>query len=137
MKKASDIEKSEDLAIGVMNLISIEEHLFFTEAKTKKILGEQSVTGLVYEKKGKEKTIKVQGVIIEIGRVPNTEFCKGFVDLDEHTHIKIDEQTRTSVPGVFAAGDCASGHEYQYVIAAGQGCIALLKAARFLANQKA
>ena len=133
-----NIEKSfiahEYLIDRIHKLKNVE---VITEAKTKKILGEQSVTGLVYEKNGKEKTIKVQGVIIEIGRVPNTEFCKGFVDLDEHTHIKIDEQTRTSVPGVFAAGDCASGHEYQYVIAAGQGCIALLKAARFLANQKA
>ena len=58
---------------------------------------------------------------------------EGFLRRDGHKHIEIDCQGRTSVPGVFAAGDCASGHEYQYVISAGQGAMALLKAARYLA----
>lgn len=105
-------------------------------AKTTEILGEGRVNGLKYEKGGKIRHLNVQGAIIEIGRVPNTGFVEGFVELDKDRHIKIDCQTRTSVEGVFAAGDCASGHEYQYVIAAGQGCIALLKAARYLANKK-
>ena len=42
----------------------------------------------------------------------------------------------SALEGVFAAGDCASGHEYQYTIAAGEGCMALLKAARYLANKR-
>ncbi len=104
-------------------------------AKTKEITGDKFVTGLVYEQDGKEKKLDVRGVIIEIGRVPNTELFKGFVKMDDHGHIDVDCHTYTNVPGVFAAGDCASGHEYQYVIAAGQGCMALLKAARYIANQ--
>ncbi|MCH8322624.1 MAG: FAD-dependent oxidoreductase [Proteobacteria bacterium] len=103
---------------------------------TKEIVGDKFVSGVKYEQDGEEKTIDVQGVIIEIGRIPNTEIFKDVVELDEHKHIQIDSQAKTNTSGIFAAGDCASGHEYQYVIAAGQGCIALIKAARYLARKK-
>lgn len=105
-------------------------------AKTVEITGDDSVTGLVYEKDGARHTLPVRGVIVEIGRVPNTEFVDGFLDRNRQGHIIIDCWTRSSVEGVFAAGDCASGQEYQYVIAAGQGCMALLKASRHLASLK-
>lgn len=105
-------------------------------AKTTEILGDKFVTGIKYEQDGKEKKLDVKGVIIEIGRAPNTEPFKDIVELDNHEHIMIDCQGHTNVPGIFAAGDCSSGHEYQYVISAGQGCMALIKAARYLANKK-
>jgi thioredoxin-disulfide reductase len=105
-------------------------------AGAKEITGDVLVNGITYEKDGKEQKLDVRGVIIEIGRLPNTEQFKGLVELDDDGHVKIGARCRTSVPGVFAAGDCASGHEYQYVISAGQGCMALLKAARYLANKK-
>ena len=106
------------------------------QADTTEILGDKFVTGLKYKRNGKTHTLEIRGVIIEIGRIPNTDFLKGFLELDEHNHILVDCRGRTSVEGVFAAGDCASGHEYQYVISAGQGCMALLKSARYLANKK-
>ncbi|MBU0980412.1 MAG: NAD(P)/FAD-dependent oxidoreductase [Nanoarchaeota archaeon] len=109
------------------------EVLYNTE--TKEILGDKFVNGLRYEQDGEEKTLSVKGVIIEIGRVANTGIFKGTVPLDEDGHIMIDCQAKTPVPGIFAAGDCASGHEYQYVISAGQGCMALIKAARHLASK--
>lgn len=105
-------------------------------AKTTEILGDKFVSGIKYEQNGEEKEIRLEGVIVEIGRVPNTEPFKNLVNLDQHGHIIIDCQGHTVVPGIFAAGDCASGHEYQYVIAAGQGCMALIKAARYLAKKK-
>ncbi|MFH1787974.1 MAG: NAD(P)/FAD-dependent oxidoreductase [Candidatus Altiarchaeota archaeon] len=105
-------------------------------ADTIEILGDDFVFEIKYVQEGEEKKLSVKGVIIEIGRVPNTEVFNGFVELDEHQHVKVDCQANTSVPGVFAAGDCASGHEYQYIIAAGQGCMALIKSARYLANKK-
>lgn len=108
----------------------------FFNADAKQVLGEAFVTGLKYEQNAQEKQLAVRGVIIEIGRVPNVEAFKNIVELDDHQHIKIDCQGNTSTTGVFAAGDCASGHEYQYVIAAGQGCMALIKAARYLARKK-
>jgi thioredoxin-disulfide reductase len=104
--------------------------------ETKEILGDKFVKGLKYVQNGEEKQLNVKGVIIEIGRIPNTETFKNLINLDEHGHINIDCQGRASVPGVFAAGDCAAGHEYQYVIAAGQGCMALIKAARYLTTKK-
>ena len=105
-------------------------------AKTNQILGDKFLNGIVYEQKGRMKKLKVGGVFVEIGRVPNTEFIKDTVKLDKHNHIEIDGYGNTSVPGIFAAGDCASGHEYQYVIAAGQGCMAFIKAMKYLARQK-
>lgn len=105
-------------------------------ADTTEIAGDKLVAGIRYKENGKEKELAVQGVIIEIGRIPATNIFKELVKLDPHGHIIIDGQTNTSLPGVFAAGDCASGHEYQYVIAAGQGCMALIKAARYLAGKK-
>jgi len=105
-------------------------------ADTKEIVGDKFVNGVKYTQKGKENTLNVSGVIIEIGRIPNTKFISNLVELDEHKHIKIDCNGNTNTTGIFAAGDCASGHEYQYIISAGQGCMALLKAARYLAGKK-
>jgi NADH-dependent peroxiredoxin subunit F len=103
-------------------------------AKTKQIVGKDSVSGLVYETDRKEHELRVSAVIVSIGREPETDFLAGFLDLEEDGHIVVDCQTRTSVPGIFAAGDCAAGHEYQYIIAAGQGCMALLKSAKYIAS---
>jgi len=105
-------------------------------AKTVEIFGNNFVEGLKYEQSEQLKELKVQGIFVDIGRAPNTEFVKGFLELDADGHIIIDCPTSTKIPGIFAAGDCSSVHEYQYVIAAGQGCTALLKAAKYLAYKK-
>ena len=83
-----------------------------------------------YVKGGKIKELACEGIFVEIGRVPNTGFVKGFLEFDDHNHIKVGKHCETRVDGVFAAGDVTDIHEYQYVIAAGQGCTALLSAAR-------
>lgn len=100
------------------------------------ITGEKLVEGIKYKQENKEKELSVSGVIIEIGRIPDTEPFIDLVETDGHGHINISCRGTTSLPGIFAAGDCASGHEYQYVIAAGQGCMALIKAARYLAVKR-
>jgi len=114
---------------------SYENVEIINRAATTELTGKEFINGLKYEKDGKLHALDVEGIIIEIGRNPNTEFVKGFLELDERNHIVIDCQARSSVEGVFAAGDCASGREFQYAIAAGQGCIALLKAARYIAEK--
>jgi alkyl hydroperoxide reductase subunit F len=118
----------------VENVMSLKNVEVISEARTTEILGDGTVRGLRYVRGGETHDLAVEGVIIEIGRVPNTEFVKGFLELAPQGHILIDCWTRTSVEGIFAGGDCASGQEYQYVIAAGQGCMALIKASRYLAN---
>ena len=109
-------------------------------ANTTEILGNKFVERLRYEQKGdkrnKLKELKVQGIFVEIGRAANSDFVKELIKLDEHGHIIADCQTFTSVQGIFAAGDCSSVHEYQYVISAGMACTALLKTARYLAGRK-
>ena len=105
-------------------------------AKTKEFLGDNMLSGIKLDIKGKEKILNVKGVIVEIGRVPNTDFVADFVELDEHKHIIIDHTGATDLTGVYAAGDCCSAHEYQYIIAAGQSVMALLKIARYLAKKR-
>lgn len=113
-------------------LNSLEKVEIINNAMTKEIIGDKMVGGIKYSQDGKEKNLEVDGLFIEIGRIPNIDFVKDFVELDKHGHIQIDENMGTSVPGLFAVGDVSSVHEYQYVISAGQGCIALIKAARYL-----
>lgn len=118
------------------NVMSLKNVEIIFEAETQEIVGGDSVEAVVYKKDGRLHKLKVQGVVVSVGRIPATDFLKGFVELDEDGHVIVDCQMRTSVPGVFAAGDCTNSHEYQYVIAAGQGCMALLKAAKYLEGSR-
>lgn len=88
----------------------------------------------LYNNKTDETTsLEVQGVFLAIGHTPNTELFKNFIEIDEQGYITMDGRTqKTSLPGVFAAGD-VEDHDYkQAVVAAGRGSIAALDSERFL-----
>jgi len=92
------------------------------------ILGDKFVEGLIYKDKisGEEKEIKVTGIFVEIGPIPNTDFVKNLVPLNEIGKIKIDAWTqKTEVPGIWAAGDCTNILYHQNNIAAGDAVRAL------------
>jgi alkyl hydroperoxide reductase subunit F len=92
------------------------------------VLGEKFVEGIVYKDKtsGTETTLKVSGIFVEIGQIPNTDFVKGLVPLDEINRIKIDARTqKTETPGIWAAGDCTNVLYHQNNIAAGDAVRAL------------
>ncbi|MGN0852565.1 MAG: NAD(P)/FAD-dependent oxidoreductase [Kiritimatiellia bacterium] len=78
-------------------------------------------------------SIAAAGVFLVTARRPQTAFLKGAVELDERDHV-VTTRTRTSVPGVFAAGDCAEPRHKQAVIAAGDGARAALEAQDYLAH---
>ena len=109
------------------------------EHNTKEVLGDENgVTGaLLYHSETKEeRTIDIMGFFLAIGHNPNTEFLKGQLDLDEQKYIKVVPGTsKTSVEGVFAAGDVKDPHYRQAITAAGSGCIAALDCERWLLSQ--
>src|SRR3989339_1461179 len=92
------------------------------------VKGEKFVEGIIYKDKtsGEETTLKVSGIFVEIGQIPNTDFVKGVVSLDEIGRVKIDAWTqKTEVPGIWAAGDCTNVLYHQNNIAAGDAVRAL------------
>ena len=102
----------------------------FTNAQTTEITGDQKVNGLVYKDRatGELKKVELEGVFIQIGLVPNTDWLKGTVELSKHGEIVVDTKGQTSVPGVFAAGDVTTVPFKQIIIAAGDGAKAALGA---------
>ena len=102
-----------------------------TSAQTTEVLGDgQKVTGLVYtDRVGHDShRIELEGVFVQIGLLPNTEWLKGTVALSPRGEIIVDERGQTSVAGVFAAGDCTTVPYKQIVIAMGEGSKAALAA---------
>ena len=107
-----------------------------TGAKTKEITGDGSrVNGLTYEEtnSGEERHLPLEGVFVQIGLVPNTEWLRESpVALSEHGEIITDDHGMTSVPGIFAAGDVTTVPYKQIVIAMGEGSRAALGAFDYL-----
>jgi alkyl hydroperoxide reductase subunit F len=102
-----------------------------TNAQTTEVCGDGSkVTHLVYQDRvsGKSQSLSLEGVFVQIGLLPNTDWLKGSLELSTRGEIVIDGHGRTSLPGVFAAGDATTTPFKQIVIAAGDGAKAALSA---------
>ncbi|MDI3280574.1 MAG: FAD-dependent oxidoreductase [Bacillota bacterium] len=104
-----------------------------------RIEGERAVTGLAIRPTagGQVSVLPVEGVFVEIGLVPNSEFLRGVVELNELGEVKIDCRNRTAVPGLFAAGDVTDVPEKQIIVAAGEGAKAALAAYQYLLARQA
>ena len=122
-------------AVLVSKLKSLSNVTIHTSAQTTEITGDgQKVTGLRFKDRGtaEEVLVPLEGVFVQIGLVPNTEFLKGVVNLSRFGEIEVDSKNHTNVPGVFAAGDCTTVPYKQIVVAAGEGAKAALSAFDYL-----
>ncbi len=151
----SGVEAGIDLAgiVGHVTLIEFDSKLraddvlqkklrsmknvdIITSAQTTEITGENGkVNGLIYKdlNSGEEHSVTLEGVFVQIGLVPNTEWLKGgAVELSQHGEIIVNDRNETSVPGVFAAGDATTVPYKQIVISMGEGSKAALSAFDFL-----
>jgi alkyl hydroperoxide reductase subunit F len=93
-----------------------------------KVQGEKFVNGLMVKNQqtGETSTVAVSGLFVEIGMIPNTDFVKNILSLDEHGRVPIDPWTqKTEVPGIWAAGDCTNIKYHQNNISAGDAVKAL------------
>jgi thioredoxin reductase (NADPH) len=107
---------------------------FLTDTVVEEILGENSVEGVRVRntRTGEEQTIEVSGFFAAIGHAPATSLFEGQLEMDEGGYILQKQNTMTSVPGVFAAGDVSDTRYRQAVTAAGDGCRAAIDSERWL-----
>lgn len=118
-------------AVLQRKLLSLPNVTVLTSAQTTIVHGDGSkVNGLSYKNvaTGEVKRIELEGIFVQIGLVPNTEWLKGSIALSRHGEIEVDAKGQTSIPGVFAAGDVTTVPYKQIVIAAGEGSKAALGA---------
>lgn len=99
------------------------------------VLGERMVSGIRIKREDKEETLPVEGVFVEIGLIPNSEFVKE-LEKNELGEIRVNCRSQTNIPGIFAAGDVTEVPEKQIIVAAGEGAKAALGAFRYLAQHK-
>jgi len=125
----SDVLRAD--AVLISKLKSLPNVVIHTSAQTTELTGDgNKLNGLSYTDRtsGQSHRIELEGVFVQIGLVPNTEWLKGTLELSKHGEIIVDARGATSLPGVFAAGDATTVPYKQIVIAAGDGAKAALSA---------
>ncbi|RPK07592.1 alkyl hydroperoxide reductase subunit F [Priestia endophytica] len=105
-----------------------------TNAATQEITGTDNVTGITYTDRetNEEHHVELQGVFVQIGLVPNTEWLEGTIERNRIGEIVVDKRGATTMPGVFAAGDCTDSAYNQIIISMGSGSTAALGAFDYL-----
>ncbi|TVT63889.1 MAG: alkyl hydroperoxide reductase subunit F, partial [Pseudomonas sp.] len=128
------LEFGEDLradAVLQRKLNSLSNVRVLKMAQTTEVKGDgQKVTGLVYKDRSSEEmhSVELEGIFVQIGLLPNSEWLKGTLELSRFGEIIVDAKGQTSIPGVFAAGDVTTVPYKQIVIAVGEGAKASLSA---------
>ena len=118
-------------AVLQKKLHSLPNVTVIKSAQTTEVIGDgQKVTGIRYKDRvgGTEQVVELEGIFVQIGLLPNTDWLKGTVELSRHGEVIIDAKGQTSIPGVFAAGDCTTVPYKQIIIAMGAGATASLSA---------
>lgn len=107
----------------------------FNNSRVKEILGDSFVQTIKIEEDKEEKVLDVQGIFVEIGLIPNSDFAPS-LEKNERKEIIVNQQNETNIPGIFAAGDVTNMPEKQIIIAAGEGAKAVLSTFRYLSTRK-
>lgn len=107
----------------------------FNNSRVKEILGDSFVQAIKIEEDKEEKVLDVQGIFVEIGLIPNSDFAPS-LEKNERKEIIVNQQNETNIPGIFAAGDVTNVPEKQIIIAAGEGAKAVLSTFRYLSTRK-
>ncbi|WP_449598270.1 alkyl hydroperoxide reductase subunit F [Niallia sp. Marseille-Q9988] len=115
-------------------LYSLPNVTVLKNVQTKEITGTDKVDGITYIERetGEEKHVELAGVFVQIGLVPNTDWLEGTVERNRMGEILVDKHGATSLPGVFAAGDCTDSAYKQIIISMGSGATASLGAFDYL-----
>ncbi|MCH6266085.1 MULTISPECIES: alkyl hydroperoxide reductase subunit F [Neobacillus] len=115
-------------------LNSLPNATVIKNAQTKEITGTDKVNGITYVDRatGEEHHVELQGVFVQIGLVPNTEWLDGTVERTRFGEVIVDKRGATTLPGVFAAGDCTDSAFKQIIISMGSGATAALGAFDYL-----
>ena len=122
-------------AVLQTKLASLNNITIIKSALTKQVLGDGAkVNSLIYQDRtsSTEHTIELEGIFVQIGLLPNTDWLKGTVELSKHGEVIVNARGETSLPGVFAAGDCTTVPYKQIIIAMGEGAKASLGAFDYL-----
>ena len=118
-------------AVLQKKLYSLPNVTVIKSAQTTEVKGDgQKVNGLVYKDRTTEElhTVELEGIFVQIGLLPNSDWLKGTVELNRFGEIIVDAKGATNIPGVFAAGDVTTVPYKQIVIAVGEGAKASLSA---------
>lgn len=107
----------------------------FNNSRVKEILGDSFVQAIKIEEDKEEKVLDVQGIFVEIGLIPNSDFAS-YLEKNERKEIIVNQRNETNIPGIFAAGDVTNVPEKQIIIAAGEGAKAVLSTFRYLSTRK-
>ena len=127
------LEFADDLradAVLQKKLYSLPNVSVIKSAQTTEVTGADKVNGLVYKdrKTNAEHRLELEGIFVQIGLLPNTDFLRGTLELSRFGEVIVDAKGQTSVPGIFAAGDCTTVPYKQIIIAMGEGAKASLSA---------
>lgn len=124
---------------ALVDLVKTKPNIeFILNSVVEEVLGKEKVEGLKLKniKTDEISKIEVDGMFTAIGHDPNTKFLERQIELDENGHIVVKNETQTSVPGVFVAGDVSDIRYRQAITAAGAGCKAALDAEDYLEHHK-
>ncbi|MFW9078534.1 alkyl hydroperoxide reductase subunit F [Pseudomonas sp. P2757] len=125
-----DVQLRAD-AVLQRKLHSLPNVTVITSAQTTEVTGNgEKVNGLVYKDRQSDelRTVELEGIFVQIGLLPNTDWLKGTIELSPRGEIIVDNRGETSIPGIFAAGDVTTVPYKQIVIAVGEGAKASLSA---------